>query len=188
MTKSRFNTKSIVLCAFFTALIIVGAFLRIPTPIVPITFQVTFCMLAGLLLGSKLGALSVAVYIALGLVGIPVFTEGGGIGYVLKPTFGYILGFLVGAYVAGLIAEKFVKPKFWVYLAASFAGILVVYIIGTIYVGLISAYVLGAPIPFWKLIATCFLIPLPKDILLSVLASILCVKLVPILKISTVKR
>ncbi|WMJ22439.1 biotin transporter BioY [Paludicola sp. MB14-C6] len=182
MSKTKFKTKSLVLCALFTALIIIGAFIKIPTPLVPITFQVTFCMLAGLLLGSKWGAMSVAVYIALGLMGIPVFTEGGGIGYVLKPTFGYIIGFMVGAFIVGLIIEKVRKQSFVIYLIASLTGLMVVYLIGTIYVGLISAYVLNAPIPIWPLVTSCFFIPLPKDILLCILASLLCVKLVPILR------
>ena len=65
------------------------SFIRIPVPLVPFTLQITFTTLAGLLLGSKKGAISVAVYVLMGLIGIPVFTQGGGFSYVLKPSFGF---------------------------------------------------------------------------------------------------
>ena len=65
------------MCALFTALSAIGAFIRIPVPLVPFTLQITFTTLAGLLLGSK-GAISVAIYVHMGLIGIPVFTHKGG--------------------------------------------------------------------------------------------------------------
>ena len=95
-----------MLCALFTGLIIVGAFIKIPIPNVPLTLQVMFTNLAGLVLGSRLGALSVLTYVLLGLAGIPVFTSGGGIGYVLMPTFGYLIGFIIGTFAAGRIVER----------------------------------------------------------------------------------
>ena len=72
-----------ILCAIFTALIAIGAFIRIPVPVVPFTLQFLFTTLAGVLLGSRLGATSVVLYIALGLLGVPVFAEGGGPGYMV---------------------------------------------------------------------------------------------------------
>ena len=87
------KTKNLILCGLFTSLIVVGAFIRIPIPVVPFTLQLLFTMLAGLLLGGKWGAASVCIYIVLGLMGLPVFAEGGGLAYVLKPSFGYIIGF-----------------------------------------------------------------------------------------------
>ena len=73
------KTKSLIYCGLFTALIAVGAFIKIPVPVVPFTLQYLFTMMAGLLLGSKLGALSVTFYMLLGLAGLPIFSEGGGI-------------------------------------------------------------------------------------------------------------
>ena len=95
------ETRSLVYCALFTALIAVGAFIKIPIPVVPFTLQYLFTMLAGILLGSRLGSLSVLAYMILGLIGLPIFSEGGGIGYVFKPSFGYIIGFCVGTFVTG---------------------------------------------------------------------------------------
>ena len=62
------KTKSIIYCGLFTALIAVGAFIKIPIPVVPFTLQYLFTMLAGLLLGSRRGSLSVIAYVILGLV------------------------------------------------------------------------------------------------------------------------
>ena len=104
------KTKDLVLCAMFVALIAVGAFIKVPVPVVPFTLQFLFTMLAGLLLGPVNGALAVVVYIVLGLVGLPIFTQGGGPGYIFQPSFGYIIGFAVAAYVTGRIANEKSRP------------------------------------------------------------------------------
>ena len=86
VAKSR--TYKMILVALFAALIAVGAFIRIPVPLVPFTMQTFFIVLSGMMLGKKLGAASALVYLAVGLVGFPVFTQGGGQGSIqmLKPT------------------------------------------------------------------------------------------------------
>jgi biotin transport system substrate-specific component len=104
VAKSR--TYKMMLVALFAALIAVGAFIRVPVPLVPFTMQTFFVVLAGMLLGKKLGGASALVYLAIGLIGIPVFTQGGGIGYVLKPSFGYLIGFVVAAFITGAIVRK----------------------------------------------------------------------------------
>ena len=75
------KTHQLILMAFFTALIAIGAFIRIPVPVVPFTLQFLFTTMAGMLLGNKLGGASVLVYIALGLLGLPIFASGWGDGY-----------------------------------------------------------------------------------------------------------
>ena len=69
----------------FTALIIAGAFIKIPTPFVAITLQFLFTTLAGFLLGGRLGLVSVLIYLVMGLIGIPVFTQGGGLSRASVP-------------------------------------------------------------------------------------------------------
>lgn len=103
------KTKQLVFCSLFTALIAVGAFIKIPVPVVPFTLQYLFTMLAGLILGPRLGTISVTAYMLLGLAGLPIFTEGGGLWYVLKPSFGYIIGFCIGTYVTGTLAARLKK-------------------------------------------------------------------------------
>lgn len=78
------HTKDMILCAMFVALIAAGAFIKIPVPVVPFTLQYLFTMLAGLLLGGRKGCFAVCVYILLGLVGLPIFAQGGGIGYLIS--------------------------------------------------------------------------------------------------------
>ena len=81
-------------------------------------------MLAGLLLGPVNGALAVVVYIVLGLIGLPIFTQGGGPGYIFQPSFGYIIGFAVAAYVNGKIANAKTHPSYRRLLGANFLGLL----------------------------------------------------------------
>ena len=166
------KTRELVLCALFTALTAVGAFIKVPVPVVPITLQFLFTMLAGLLLGGRLGAISVGAYAVLGLLGLPIFTEGGGLGYIFKPSFGYLVGFCVGAYLTGYLAERMQHPTFGKYLAANLAGLAVVYAFGMVYYYLICNYVIGTPIGIWPLILYCFLLAVPGDIALSVLGAI----------------
>ena len=96
-SKTISRTLRLVRIAIFLALIIVGAFVKFPIGIVPVSMQFAFCMFASLMLGGTDALICVAIYVAMGLVGIPVFSAGGGIFYVLQPTFGYVLGFLIAA-------------------------------------------------------------------------------------------
>lgn len=176
------KTKNMILCAMFVALISVGAFIKIPVPVVPFTLQVLFTMLAGLLLGGKRGALAVCIYIVLGLVGLPVFTQGGGIGYIFQPTFGYIIGFAVGAFVTGVIANRSNRPGYKLLLGANFAGLAIVYLFGMVYYYLISKFYLNTPIGIWPLFLYCFLLAVPGDILLCIVGAILGKRMIPLVR------
>lgn len=74
--QQRKSTLSLVMIAMFAALTAIGAFIKVPLPVVPFTLQIVFVLLAGSLLGSRNGLLSQSVYIGIGLVGLPVFTQG----------------------------------------------------------------------------------------------------------------
>lgn len=175
------KTKDLILCALFAALIAVGAFLRIPIPVVPFTLQYLFTMLAGLLLGGKRGATSVLVYIFMGLAGLPVFVEGGGISYLLKPSFGYIIGFAVGAYVTGMIAHRTAHPGYGTLLVANFAGLAIVYLFGMVYYYLMSNFYLGTPIGLWPLFLYCFLLTIPGDIVLCIAGAGIAKRAIPVI-------
>ena len=167
------KTKDLVLCAMFVALIAVGAFIKVPVPVVPFTLQFLFTMLAGLLLGPVNGALAVVVYIVLGLVGLPIFTQGGGPGYIFQPSFGYIIGFAVAAYVTGRIANEKSRPGYRRLLAADFIGLFIVYAFGMVYYYVISNFVINTPIGLWPLFLYCFLLAVPGDIALCILAAVI---------------
>ncbi len=178
--RSKISTQDMVLCGVFTTLIAVGAFIKVPVPVVPFTLQFLFTMLAGLLLGGRKGALSVGVYILLGLVGLPVFAEGGGFWYILKPSFGYLLGFMLAAYVTGRMVER--KGRLttgWV-MAVNFLGLFIVYAAGMIYYYVICNYVIDTPIAIGPLFLYCFVLAVPGDICLCILAAILTVRVRPV--------
>ncbi len=179
--KQSLKVRDMALCALFTALTAVGAFIRIPIPVVPFTLQVLFTMLAGLLLGGKLGAVSVGLYAFLGLMGLPIFTEGGGLWYLLKPSFGYIIGFVVGSYVTGKMTEKPEGQTFQRILIANFTGLAIVYGAGMVYYYVICNYVINSPIGLWPLFLYCFLLVVPGDICLCFVAAILAKRLKPVL-------
>lgn len=177
------NVRNLVYMALFIVLITIGAKVVIPIPVCPFTLQLLFTTLAGLVLGPVYGGISVLCYIVLGLIGVPVFATGGGFGYVLQPTFGYLVGFAAGAFLTGLIARKHREScSFLRLLAANFAGLLVVYLMGIVYFWLIKTFYIGNPIGFKALILYCFVLAVPGDIVLCVVAAILSKKLLPILK------
>jgi biotin transport system substrate-specific component len=97
----------IVWTALLAACIAVGAWLQLPIGAVPITLQPLFVFLAGYLLGPAGGAGAVALYVAAGVLGLPVFAGGkAGLGVLLGPTGGYLAGFVLGAAVTGLAAPR----------------------------------------------------------------------------------
>ncbi|MBM7097040.1 biotin transporter BioY [Bacillus sp. H-16] len=144
-SKSRFSASDITKAAMFIALMAIGAnataFITIGT--VPMTFQPVVAILAGALLGSRLGSFSIIGYTVLGLIGAPVFAQfSGGPQTFVSPTFGFILSFILMAYVTGKIVEKS-KGSLSSYMAACFAGLAVNYVFGVTYLYLHMVYVLG---------------------------------------------
>mgnify|MGYP000943463617 CR=1 FL=1 len=158
-----FTVRNYVLCALFAALIAVGAFLRIPVPLVPFTMQLPFVCLAGLLLGSRQGAFSVFIYVFAGLIGLPVFTQGGGPAYVLQPTFGYLLGFIPAAWLTGMLVEKG-NYTAWSIFGSSVAGILVAYAFGIAYYVVLAKTVLLIPLDPGKIFVVFFLNTIGGDL------------------------
>ena len=103
VSRSREHSKDVALCGLFAALVAVGAFIKVVIPTgadtMNFTLQWFFVMLAAFLLGSRRAFTSVGVYLLIGLAGVPIFARGGGPAYLLRPTFGFLLGFLLAAWV-----------------------------------------------------------------------------------------
>lgn len=99
------RTLAVVAFAAATAF---GAKVALPIPgtPVPFTLQPLFVLLAGALLGARLGAASQALYLAAGIAGLPVFAAGGGAAYLLGPTGGYLLAYPLAAWIAGALADR----------------------------------------------------------------------------------
>ena len=131
------------LIAMFAALTAIGAFIQIPIPLMPITLQIFFVLLAGVLLGPKLGALSQTVYLTMGLVGLPIFSAGGGPGYVFHPTFGFLIGFVFASFFVGYFLKDQDNLSFFKVLSVCIIGIIIIYTIGVPYMNIVINRVLG---------------------------------------------
>ncbi|MEG0291699.1 MAG: biotin transporter BioY [Anaerovoracaceae bacterium] len=176
MNKNK--THMMILSGLFAALIAVGAFIKIPVPYMDyFTLQFFFVILAGTLLGSKLGNISVLTYIFIGLAGVPIFAAGGGLGYIVRPSFGFLIGFVFAALIAGKVCEKFKENNIKTYLIAAFAGLVVTYWVGFIYKYLMMKYYVGEPVPFAIIFASAFPLDIPGDIILCIIAAIVSKKL-----------
>ncbi|MDD4320398.1 MAG: biotin transporter BioY [Acidaminococcaceae bacterium] len=173
----QWKAKEIILCALFTALTAIGAFIKIPVGTDVFTLQFLFTLLAGLLLGGKMGAASVGIYVLLGLIGVPVLANGGGPGYILQPTFGYLIGFVLQAWFNGTMSRRAINITVKNLLGVNLGGMLIVYIFGLAYFYIISNYVIATPIAWWTLILYGGILQMPGDFLLCYLAAILGVRL-----------
>jgi biotin transport system substrate-specific component len=123
-----------MLTSLFSALIIIGAYLRFPLPPVPITLQTLFVLLAGFLGGTRMALSSTAIYLLLGAVGLPVFSSGGGLGNLIGPTGGFLIALLPqpACRHCGKFPAKAEKPRTYLALCLGFGLIatLVIYLVG----------------------------------------------------------
>lgn len=170
--KSLSFISTMTLTGIFTALIAVSAFIKIPIQPVAITLQTFFVVLSALLLGAKLSTISVAIYLLLGLLGLPIFTMGGGISYVLQPTFGYLIGFLGMSVVTGSLAhiKQNKIPHLLQLIIAGILGLLMVYLFGVIHLYIIQNIYLKNEVSLWQVIYSGMILFLPGDIITTLLA------------------
>lgn len=140
------KTKGMVQASFFVVLMAVGAQfnLTLGAPI-PYTLQTFFMLMAGIVLGWKYGPVSQLVYLLLGLFGLPIFAQGkGGLASVMGPTFGFLIGFVLGAYVTGLLFKKLpVRNGIARGVVSALAGAVVIYLPGIAYFYLLENLFLG---------------------------------------------
>ncbi|WP_431312297.1 biotin transporter BioY [Sporosarcina oncorhynchi] len=190
--KSTMSALSLVYCGMFAALMMIGANITSFVPFlvvggVPITLQTFFAVLAGLLLGSRLGATAMTVYLVVGLAGAPVFAKfQGGFSAILLPTFGFIVSFILVAYVVGKIVEK--NGSLRSYVIAGLVGMIINYLIGTNWMYFAYKFWAAAPDAFTYKVAWLWMVPpLPKDILLSILAGIFGHRMYKVLKVRRVR-
>lgn len=138
--------KDLIKTSLFVVLMIVGAFINISfgSPI-PYTLQTLFVLMSGIILGTKYGPLSQVVYILLGLFGLPIFTQGrGGFGVLMSPTFGFLLGFILGAYITALLYRKTgIKNSYIRGVVSTLAGAAVIYFPGILYFYVLQNFIIG---------------------------------------------
>lgn len=179
----KIKTRDMLLTALFSALMAVGAFIKILFPLIPFSFQPFFCAFSGIILGSRLGMLSQIIYVAVGLAGVPVFTQGGGPMYVLKPSFGFLIGFILGAYVTGKISEKLKTINFKSLMVSVMAGLAIINLIGVPYLYLILKFYLIKPdTTLMSALAIGFFPFILKDFTLYILVALVSSRTLPILR------
>lgn len=185
-TKPKFRTVDLAYVGIFAALMMIGANIVSFLPFfviagVPITLQTFFAILAGILLGSRLGAISMTVYMLLGLIGLPVFAQfKGGLAMALSPTFGFIVSFIFLAWMVGKMTEgkKTVRP----YIVAALIGTAFNYVFGTTWMYFAIKYIMEADITYLLAWAP-MMAPLPKDIILAVFAGVFGLRMKKTLKL-----
>jgi biotin transport system substrate-specific component len=157
-TTNLARTRELTTAALIAALIGASAFIAIPLPGgVPLTLQVFFVVLGALLLVPEWAFAAMATYVALGAVGLPVFSGGrGGLGVLAGPTGGFLFGFAVAALVGAIVRASLVNRRVVPVIAdavAAAAVIVVVYLVGTVQLGIVldlpagGAFAAGA-LPF----------------------------------------
>ncbi len=171
------SVRHIVLTSLFVALLTIGSMIYLPLGPIPHTLQVFFVILAGILLGKKWGTISVAVWLLLGLVGIPVFSQGkAGIMVLFGPTGGFLIGFLIAVFSIGLYLEK-KKNHLIAILVASFIGILWIYIAGGVGFYFHSVWVVQNPLSWYEIFKITVLPFVFIDLCKGVLAAVVGVKI-----------
>jgi biotin transport system substrate-specific component len=122
--------KSFSAVIFGTVLLAISSKIQTPFTLVPATMQTFIVLFLGMILGYKLAAATVILYLFEGSIGMPVFAKGGGIAYLMGPTGGYLIGFVLTALFAGMIKIKNDPIIIFIYLLFSVS---ISYVLGLLY-------------------------------------------------------
>lgn len=171
----RISTRELVYVSLMVALTSVGGLISINLGPIAFSLQSFFVIISGSVLGPKLGAISQLLYISLGLLGLPIFSGGyGGLQRIISPSFGFLLGFILAAYIAGLLVERLENKRFSSYLILASIAHLAIYLIGLPYMYFMMNYGLGLSINISQLLMTGFLVfIIPDAIKILVIAGFL---------------
>ena len=166
--RSAISTRDMAAASLFALLTGVGANIRIPLPLMPLTLQTLFVFLAGMMIGSKRAALAMTLYMLMGLLGLPVFTTGGGFHNVFSPSFGFVIGFIPASWVIGRICEKSFRShasddrisllkNILIPVLACACGYLTYNIFGMAWFYMIINFVMGKGMTLYQSLAAAFL-------------------------------
>lgn len=167
--------KRIAYSGMIVALMAVSAFIKIPLPTVPITFQPLVVMLVPMVFGMSVSFIGMFLYLLLGLIGLPIFAHGGGIAYVLNPTFGYLAGFVISSLAIGYISDKTKNIKG--FIVGGLLGLLIIYFLGVCYLFININYIQGKSFSMMTALKIGFFIPIWLDLVKLVVAAFIAGKL-----------
>ncbi len=152
----KLTTRDMTLISLFTVLSIVGAKVSLPVLAIPFTFQFIISLLTGIILGGRRALIAQGLYLLMGLIGLPVFARGGGLAYVLEPSFGYLIGMALGAGLVGFAVDQLDPTrgsiKFWHLLPVNFISLALVYALGVVWLYVIKNFYAGSTLSFVKAI------------------------------------
>lgn len=179
------KSREAAFVGLFVALMCIGARINIVLPIgsgVTISLQILFALLAGFLLGARRGFESVLIYLAMGLIGLPVYAHGGGLAYLLKPTYGFLIGFAVAALLAGLFREHGAGKSFWKFLLFGELAMLSYYACGLLYLYWMTNVLVrsGSPQTISALLSVWFFSTVGPDLVIGAAACYLAYRLMPV--------
>ena len=193
------NNNSVLKLSFialFAAVISIGSFIRIPIGLIPIVFQNALCVLCAVILGGASGAAPTLLFLAAGLIGLPVYSGGAsGIGVWTGPTGGFLPGYLIGALAAGLIAgrpvisEKTKSAALTLRItAATVAGMMILYIPGVLwfaYWALKTGNIPAEKTALTYAVSACVIPYIPGDIVKIAIAVPIALKIRPLIALYT---
>lgn len=136
------NVRKLAMSSVIAALMcLTGMLLHWAPALIPFSVLPVFVYLSGLILGAEYAAMAMLVYLVLGLFGLPVFASApfGGFGYILKPTFGFLLGYVASAYVVGRVYRE---GSLWRGIVGVLCGLVILYLFGLSYLYMILHWVL----------------------------------------------
>lgn len=179
------NLRLLVQTSIFIALITVGARIQIPLPIYDYyTLQFTFVLLAGAMLPIRYAFMATVTYVVLGLIGIPVFAGGGGLDYFLRPSFGYLLAFIVTATTVAYLFTKYKPTKIWQYYSINTVGIVLTYTLGLLYKAMIVNYYLNKALSFKIIFVSALAFDIPADFVMILFLSFFEGKILKVLRVA----
>ena len=165
------SAKRISLIGLYVALLTVSAKISIPFVPVPMTMQSAVVLFFACYLGLADASIGISLYIVLGLIGVPVFASGGGFSYVVVPSFGFTLGFVVSTVLCGVIFKRGVGLKNLI--LTLLVGTVALYVVGITYFLLLKAFYLGGTIDIWNILLKFWIVFIPSDILKAVICAVL---------------
>ncbi len=173
----KLSVRDMTRVALFSSLICIASLLLKfgGDVVVPFSVLPFMVMLAGAILGPRLGATSVAVYVLIGLLGAPVFAKPpfGGLTYIFQPSFGFLPGFILMAYAVGKVISGFDSVRVLKYIGAMLVGIIAMYLIGIPYLYILVKFYFGKPMTMWSAIQVGLIPFIALDIVKGFFAGII---------------
>lgn len=167
---SKLRIKDLTMMAIIEAILIVCSKITFQIGTIPLTLQTFGVFISSLILGVKKSAIVFILYILLGILGLPVFSNGGGWHYIYEPSFGFIIGFFFSSLIIGLASKS---NKFYLKYILSTIGLLIIYTFGAVYMYIIINYYLGLDKDIYYILSVGILPFIAKDFITVILSCII---------------